>query len=485
MNLKKNAPEYSVSGITDAIRNIIYENFAAVKIRGEISGLKISTKGHVYFSLKDANSSINAVCFASHFKKIKINLTDGVEILAYGEIDTFGSGYQLKVESVEYAGIGALMKLMEERKQKLLKMGLFDARHKKPIPQSFEIENLGVITSGTGAVIQDIINRINERYPKNILLFNSVVQGTEAPEQIISGIKYFNNESGIKPDVIIIARGGGSVEDLFCFNDEQIALAVFESDIPIISAIGHETDTTIIDFVSDLRAATPTAAAEIVTTPTIHDLHNIIVSNYRIFLDLGNRKIAHCIENHIFLKKRLFQTKNNIALSTRNFDILKQRLKSSIEKKIFIIEKNNNINLQNLFKAKNKMYQKLDFYAKKIKIYDKSISLFAQNILNKINNLKNRMQVAVWRKYDTFISVNIAKKLLFYNIKMNYIKNIDNKFNNLKQSISYLDFAKNLRKGYAIILDKNNKITKNKQDLEDLNFVKVKLHDGFVEINKN
>ena len=159
LNLKKNAPEYTVSGITSAIRDIIYENFAAIKIRGEVSGLKISNKGHVYFSLKDQDNSINAVCFASNFKRLKVSLADGVEILAYGQIDTFGSGYQLKVESAEYAGVGALMKLMEERKQKLLKMGLFDASHKKPIPQSFEIENIGIITSPTGAVIQDILSR--------------------------------------------------------------------------------------------------------------------------------------------------------------------------------------------------------------------------------------------------------------------------------------------------------------------------------------
>ena len=463
LNLKKDAPEYTVSGITSAIRDIIYENFAAIKIRGEVSGLKISNKGHVYFSLKDQDSSINAVCFASNFKRLKVSLADGVEILAYGQIDTFGSGYQLKVESAEYAGVGALMKLMEERKQKLLKMGLFDASHKKPIPQSFEIENIGIITSPTGAVIQDIINRVTERYPKNILLFGVSVQGVEAPEQIVAGIKYFNNDAPIKPEIIIIARGGGSVEDLFCFNDESIAIAVFESKIPIISAIGHETDTTIIDFVSDLRAATPTAAAEIITTPTITELQEIIVANYRLIYDINNRKIINFGEKNI---------------------LLTQRLKNNIEKKFLVMQNKKHNKMQNFFNAKHKMQKKLDFYSQKLKISDKAISFFAQNILNKINNLKNKIQVSIWRTFDNFIAIRESKNTSFLQANKNKILQIENKFDKLKQSISYLDFAKNLRKGYAIILDKNNKITKDVKQLNEMHYVKVKLHDGFVEIEK-
>ncbi len=484
LNLAKNAPEYSVSQITSAIRDVIYNNFSAIKIRGEICGLKVSTRGHVYFSLKDSASTINAVCFAGNFKSIKINLTDGVEILAYGSIDTFGSGYQLKVETAEYAGIGALMKLMEERKQKLEKKGFFKAEYKKSIPPSFCIENVGIITSPTGAVIQDIINRMSERYPKNILLFGTAVQGLEASSQIIAGINYFNNISSVVPEVIIIARGGGSVEDLFCFNDEEVAIAVFNSKIPIISAIGHEIDTTIIDYVSDLRAATPTAAAEIVTTPTLKDINESIALNYQIIYNNGKRQIAKHYEKLAFLKHRVNNTKNKIIFIFQNFTALKSRFSNLFKVQTFKFNEIKNRLMKNLFISKNLIYKKLDILTLKLKKSDKTITFFAQNILNKIHTLKNKLEISIWHKYNFFNNKKSKyKDNLLQKIPIK-IQKIDTKYNSLKQSVSYLDFAKNLKKGYAIILDKNNKITKTTLQLKKLHYLKVKMHDGLVEIEK-
>lgn len=256
----------SITQISNEIKRFVEGNFSHVIVKGEIFGAKRADSGHWYLSLKDTGAVLAAVCWRGTASSLKVKIEDGLEVIAQGKITTFSgkSSYQLVIESLEPAGQGALLKLLEERKQQFIKEGLFDTAHKKPIP--FLPETIGVVSSATGAVIRDIIHRIRDRFPSHIVLWPTPVQGEGAADKIAEAIRGFNrlnNTSSIKrPDVIIVARGGGSLEDLWAFNEEVVIRAVYDSEIPIISAVGHETDTMLIDYVSDLRAPTPTGAAE-------------------------------------------------------------------------------------------------------------------------------------------------------------------------------------------------------------------------------
>ncbi|MCP4393623.1 MAG: exodeoxyribonuclease VII large subunit [Alphaproteobacteria bacterium] len=258
--------EFSVTEISQLLKKVVEKGFSYVRVRGEISGFKRAASGHMYFALKDEGAVLDAVCWRGQAAKLQIKPEDGMEIVCTGKITTYPgrSKYQIMITSMEVAGEGALLKLLEERKKKLAAEGLFAAERKKEIP--YLPEAIGVVTSPTGSVIKDILHRLQERFPVHVLLWPALVQGEGAAEQISAGIKAFNDikEGGKipRPDVIIVARGGGSLEDLWCFNEEIVVRAAAASDIPLISGVGHETDTTLIDYVSDLRAPTPTGAAE-------------------------------------------------------------------------------------------------------------------------------------------------------------------------------------------------------------------------------
>lgn len=259
-------PEYTVSEISFEIKKCVETTFSRVRIRGEIFGAKRADSGHWYLSLKDPNAVLSAVVWKGVASKFTFKPEDGLEVIATGKITTFAgkSSYQLVIEQMEIAGTGALLKLLEERKQKFAAEGLFDQAHKKQIP--FLPDVIGVVTSASGAVIRDIIHRVRDRFPSRIIVWPTPVQGEGAADKIAAAIKGFNNlaKDGTipRPDVLIVARGGGSLEDLWPFNEEVVIRAVYDSEIPLISAVGHETDTMLIDYVSDLRAPTPTGAAE-------------------------------------------------------------------------------------------------------------------------------------------------------------------------------------------------------------------------------
>lgn len=258
--------EFTVSEISAEIKRFVETKFSRIRIRGEIFGCKRADSGHWYLSLKDENAVISAVIWKGVALHLPFKPEDGIEVVATGKITTFAgkSSYQLIIEQMEIAGAGALLKLLEERKKKFAAEGLFDAAHKKKIP--FLPQTIGVVTSGSGAVIRDIIHRVRDRFPTHILLWPAPVQGEGAAEKVAAAIEGFNNlrpdGHPRRPDVIIVARGGGSLEDLWPFNEECVIRAVYASEIPLISAVGHETDTMLIDYVSDLRAPTPTGAAE-------------------------------------------------------------------------------------------------------------------------------------------------------------------------------------------------------------------------------
>ncbi|RAU21713.1 exodeoxyribonuclease VII large subunit [Paramagnetospirillum kuznetsovii] len=263
---RSNIPEYSVSELSGSLRKTVEETFSFVRVRGEISGFKRHSSGHMYFALKDPEAVLDAVCWRGQASRLGINPEDGMEVIATGRLTTYPgrSKYQMVVERMELAGQGALLKLLEDRKKRLMAEGLFAPERKRPIP--FLPDVIGVVTSPTGAVIRDILHRLAERFPRHVLLWPVAVQGEGAAAQVAAAIRGFNalapGGAVPRPDVLIVARGGGSLEDLMAFNEEVVVRAAAESEIPLISAVGHETDTTLIDFASDLRAPTPTAAAE-------------------------------------------------------------------------------------------------------------------------------------------------------------------------------------------------------------------------------
>ena len=367
--VRENIQEYSVSEISDSIKGTLENSFGYVKVRGEVSGLSKPASGHIYLNLKDDKAVIKAIIWRSAAARISFVPEDGLEVICSGKLTTGysdrypgRSDYSIIVDSITPAGEGALMALLEQRKKKLAAEGLFEEQYKKSLPKY--PETIGIVTSPTGAVIKDILHRLNERFPCNVILWPVPVQGQDAAQLISDAVDGFNNLSSKDevniPDLIIIARGGGSIEDLWPFNEEIVIRSVFKSNIPIVSAIGHETDTTLIDFVSDLRAPTPTAAAEISTPDKeellrdINEKHNRL--NYSINLYLDNLK-----DNFISIKDKLpvslklflnnltsyFQ---NISQSL-NFRVLGEQLKSSKVKLISLEE--------SLLKAKNILVERL------------------------------------------------------------------------------------------------------------------------------
>ena len=262
----KNAPEFSVSELSSVLKRMIEGEFSNVRIRGEVGRVSRPASGHLYFDLKDDKSVIASVTWRGQASKLATQPEEGLEVVATGKITTFAgqSRYQMIVSEMSVAGIGALMAQLEKRKKKLEAEGLFDKNIKKEIPYLPEI--IGVVTSPSGAVIRDILHRLSDRFPRKVLLWPVSVQGESCAPDVTAAINGFNKltPGGAmpRPELIIVARGGGSIEDLWGFNEESVVRAAFESEIPLISAVGHETDTTLIDLASDLRAPTPTAAAE-------------------------------------------------------------------------------------------------------------------------------------------------------------------------------------------------------------------------------
>ena len=290
-----NRPVFSVGELSNALKRTIEAAFGRVQVRGEISGLTRAASGHVYFVLKDADAVLDAVCWRGVAASLALKPEDGMEVVLSGRISTYAqrSKYQIVVESIELAGEGALLKLIEERKKLLAAEGLFDEARKKPIPYLPDV--IGVVTSPTGAVIRDILHRLNARFPRHVLLWPVLVQGEGAPAAIAAAIEGFNRiEAGggvPRPDVLIVARGGGSLEDLMAFNEEIVVRAAAASDIPLISAVGHETDVTLIDFAADVRAPTPSAAAEMAVPVRIELLARIMDEGTRL-LGAINRALA-------------------------------------------------------------------------------------------------------------------------------------------------------------------------------------------------
>jgi len=283
-----NVPEFTVSELSFALKREIETAFPRVRVRGEISQPSFPRSGHCYFRLKDENAVLDGVCWKTTIPRLGLKIEEGMEVIATGKLTTYAgsSRYQIIVDRLELAGEGALLKLLEDRRKRLQAEGLFDLDRKRPLP--FLPVVVGVVTSPSGAVIRDILHRLADRFPRHVLVWPVAVQGEKAAAEVAAAIAGFNRlpEQGPvpRPDILIVARGGGSLEDLWAFNEEIVVRAAAASTIPLISAVGHETDTTLIDFVSDRRAPTPSAAAEM-AVPVRADL-------MAQTLDFGKRTMA-------------------------------------------------------------------------------------------------------------------------------------------------------------------------------------------------
>jgi exodeoxyribonuclease VII large subunit len=323
----------SVGELAQALKRHVERAFDAVRVRGEISGFKRAASGHLYFSLKDTDACLDSVCWRLAANRLGIAPQDGLDVIATGRLTTYPdrSKYQLVVESLELAGEGALLRLLEERRRRLAAEGLFDAARKKPIP--FLPNIVGVVTSPTGAVIRDILHRLADRFPRRVLLWPVLVQGPEAAEQVAAAIAGFNRLARGAPvplpDVLIVARGGGSIEDLWAFNEEAVARAVAASAIPVITAVGHETDTTLIDFAADLRAPTPTAAAEMAVPVRTELAARLLMLNTRLVGGM-NRTIEEKRSRLLAARRGLPNPQNLLAVARQRLDDWGDRLRQGL-----------------------------------------------------------------------------------------------------------------------------------------------------------
>ena len=436
MNTDTNNPVYSVSEFSHVIKKLVETNFSYVRIRGEISRPSFPGSGHVYFTLKDSDGTIAAIVWKYTLPRLSIKPEEGIEVICTGKVTTFAgqSKYQIIVESMEVAGEGALLKMLEDRRKKLLKEGLFNQEFKKPIPYLPKI--IGVITSPSGAVIRDILHRLSDRFPSHVYLWPVAVQGEGSANQISNAIDKFNqltDETSIKkPDLLIVARGGGGLEDLWSFNEEIVIRSVFKSSIPVISAVGHETDTTLIDFVSDLRAPTPTAAAE-KAVPVRDEL------------------IARIDELNLRLKTSLSNKQNN--------------KKDSLKNLIRLLGKPDQI-----FENKT---QKLDFILKDMENLFKDIFVEKKNIIMQYEQKLLPPKILI----SDFFSKQQLLETRFKNHLENIITNKETKLISLNQLLEASSFNRVLDRGFSLVMNNKGKPIKLSSDAPKNANVKIKFSD--------
>lgn len=381
---------FTISALNKAIKNMFEEKreLNNIHLKGEISNFKHHTRGHLYFTLKDETSQLSAIMFSGNAKNLQFAPADGMKVLVSGKVTVYESGgtYQIYVSEMQEDGLGNLYLEFEKLKKKLEKEGLFDSKYKKAIPK-FPMR-IGIITAPTGAAIKDIISTIKRRFPiAETILFPSLVQGADAKDDIVRNIKLANT---YPLDVIILGRGGGSIEDLWAFNEEIVARAIFDSHIPIVSGVGHEVDFTISDFVADLRAPTPTGAAEM-TVPNKRDVEELF-NQYNIRLMKG---INNIINNS---KEKLNNLKNSYILKnpTSLYERLEQNFDNLYERLLMAINSNISINNERLTRIKSSF------------IFKNPLLLFvdkAYNYNDLIKRLKNNIDLIIEDKKNNYLQL--------------------------------------------------------------------------------
>ena len=441
-NLTNNASpsEFSVSEISGKIKWLLENKLGIVRIKGEISSLKIAASGHGYFSLKDTNAILAATCWRHSLAKIQFKLEEGLEVVVTGKITAYAgqSKYQISVERIEPAGDGAFMKILKERKAKLEQEGLFAKKHKQQLP--FLPKKIGIITSITGAVIQDIIHRISDRCPTHLIIWPVPVQGEAAAEKISNAINGFNElPADQRPDLLIVARGGGSIEDLWPFNEEIVVRSTYNSTIPIISAVGHETDYTLIDLAADVRAPTPTAAAEF-AIPVITDLKYTIKSLHDRITNQLTNLLKYYSERLGSNKRVLNQVLHQINNYTQRIDELSFRLLGA---------------LPNLLKNKQS-----------------SLHFFPITRLRPIKILKY-----TYLQYKHYSDNLMSKKNPLLNAQ-------EHRLALSKSLLTSLDYNNVLKRGYAMIKNQDGKFISSLSAAKETSSLCLKMQDGELIIDK-
>src|SRR5210317_657753 len=439
-----NIPEYTVTQLNRSIKELLEEKFDYIKLIGESGPITIANSGHVYFSIKENDEVISCICWKGTYERLEINLEEGTEYNFFGRVTSYSkfgrSVYQLIIDQVEYSGDGSILKLIKKRKKDLENSGYFKEDHKLIIPKY--PEKIGILTSATGSVIHDIIHRIEDRFPLTHLeVYPIPVQGKKTHSEIIEYLDLIEKNTP-KPDLIIIARGGGSLEEMMPFNEPELIQRVYDLKIPSISAIGHETDYTLLDLVCDLRAPTPTAAAEL-----------SVPDQLEVLKDLKNLQID--FSNNI---------KNKIA---------------SPEKTILNFSSSMNFFSSRIYKTENILSKCVSNYLEYIKEY-----------LSKFNNIiyKNFMKIT---EFSPKQKIEITQNKVF-SISKNSQIYIKNKINSANQNLILLNriilnssIERNLKKGYSI-LKNNQQLIKNIKTLKNVSEFSVKMQDGEILIkNKN
>ena len=459
---ESNIKEYTVSELSNALKKTLEVNFDIVHLRGEISGLTIASSGHVYMSLKDdKNSLIDGIIWKGQAGRISFKLEDGMEVLVVGRVSTYAprSKYNIIINTIELAGEGALLKLIENRRRLLSEEGLFDEGHKKLLP--FLPNTIGIITSDTGAAFKDIIIRIKKRFPVNVILYPVLVQGSEAPQQIADAIDKINMLSNMNnnmplPDLLIVGRGGGSLEDLMAFNEEVVVRAIYNSKIPIISAVGHEVDNSLSDYAADVRAPTPTAAAEIALPDRKVLYDNLNITYSKLSSSIRNI-ISLCIREHE--QCRLPMSHNILENKVQNLDIIIDQLYYKI--KTFIDSNNNKLNFNKI-----ELYSPAKYCENQLMNLSSEIRLLKaayKNLVNQKQHSYSEKPKILSEKFDRLIN----------NMRMSFIK--------VSGAIEALSYNRILERGFALIKNENNQsITRVKDIVKDTNAI-IHLYDGKIK----
>tara|TARA_E500000075_G_scaffold65230_1_gene58879 strand:- start:12130 stop:13476 length:1347 start_codon:yes stop_codon:yes gene_type:complete len=442
---KENIPEFTVTTLSQSIKKTLETEFEYVRVKGELGRVSRPASGHIYFDLKDEKSVLASVVWRGTRIIERDLIEEGNEVVLVGRLSSFSghSKYQIIVEDIQASGIGALIAMLNKRREKLASEGLFSIEKKLKLPK-YPL-SVGVITSISGAVIKDILNRVAARFHVKVIVFPVTVQGDNCAKEVIEGIHFFHQQKvqskGLRPDLLIIARGGGSFEDLWQFNDEDLVRAVSEARIPIISAIGHETDTTLIDLVADVRAPTPTAAAEIALpnrTEILRELNHLSAS------------LKNNVEKRTFLKMSLLnQFAAKLKSPYQNLNDMKKSL------------------TMNVLKLDNIIKETFSTMSNKVKLLDKDLSLKLKQIFYFVSDTKK--QVALLDK-DAFkhLSNTFGKKsedLL--------------SVSRLLESVSY---KKVLSRGYSVIRDENEKIVSSKYQSKGKSALTIEWSDGKINV---
>lgn len=432
--------EFSVSEISGKIKWLLENELGIVKIKGEISGLKIAASGHGYFSLKDNNAVLAATCWKHSLARVNFKLEEGLEVVATGKITAYAgqSKYQIAVEYIEPAGTGAFMQILKERRARLEQEGLFSKDHKQKLP--YLPKKIGIITSISGAVIKDIIHRITDRCHTHLVIWPVAVQGETSAQEVSNAIDGFNKlDAEYRPDLLIVARGGGSIEDLWSFNEENVVRSVYNSKIPIISAVGHETDYTLIDLAADVRAPTPTAAAEF-AVPVAADL------KYTLHV-LGNRMYTRLVDLVRFYSQTLSNNKRAL-----------EQVRNSVES---YVQKIDDLSFRLLGSLPNLLRQKTDM-----------LKYFPISRIVPIKILKYK-----YLQYKQFNDILLNRKSTLLN-------EYQHKLMLNSSLLNSLDYNNVLKRGFAMIRDSEGKYISKLAEVKQSHILNIKMQDGEIAVAK-